>query len=156
MAEEVIVIQIGGSGEVMVPVASTVKVYAGLNIDVRDVKGEVYGFAGLGLSFQNVYCLGHASAGRAMDIDCETMREDKVEFKSGGDLRFHIAELTSAHIRVADLGGYWEGRVGGGEKSVYLKSGGDVTFVTEQKVEPMPPDYVLGKIEKPSAPPAAA
>jgi hypothetical protein len=35
--------------------------------------------------------------------------------------------------------------------SVYLKSGGDVTFVTDQKVEPLPPNYILGKVEKPSA-----
>jgi hypothetical protein len=72
-----------------------------------------------------------------------------VIFGAGGDLRFHIGDLTSARLRVKDIGGYWEARIGGGEQSVYLKSGGDVTFVTDQKVEPLPPNYILGKIEKP-------
>jgi hypothetical protein len=78
------------------------------------------------------------------------MLGDKVEFKAGSDLRFHIHDLTSAHLRVKDIGGYWEARIGSGEKSVYLKSGGDVTFVTDQKVEPLPPSYILGRIEKPN------
>jgi hypothetical protein len=65
-------------------------------------------------------------------------------------MRFHVADLTSARLRVKDIGGYWEARIGAGEKSVYLKSGGDVTFVTDQAVEPQPPDYILGKIEKPA------
>jgi hypothetical protein len=33
---------------------------------------------------------------------------------------------------------------------VYLKSGGDVTFVTDQQVEPLPPNYILGRIERPA------
>jgi hypothetical protein len=48
------------------------------------------------------------------------------------------------------LGGYWEAQIGEGEKSVYLKSGGDVTLVTDQTVEALPPNYILGKIEKPT------
>ena len=117
---------------------------------MQDVKGVVDGYTGLNLKFQDVYCLGHASAGLMMDIDCETMLESEAVFKSGGDLRFHVADLTSVHLRVKDIGGYWEARIGSGEKSVYLKCGGDVTFVTDQKVEPLPPNYVLGKIEKPT------
>jgi hypothetical protein len=54
-------------------------------------------------------------------------------------------------LRVKDIGGYWEARIGAGEKSVYLKSGGDVTLVTDQKVEEQPPEFILGKIEKPDA-----
>jgi hypothetical protein len=53
---------------------------------------------------------------------------------------------------VKDVGGYWEARIGDGERAVYLKCGGDVTLVTDQKVEPLPPNYILGKIEKPSVP----
>ena len=60
------------------------------------------------------------------------------------------ADLTSARLRVKDIGGYWEARMGSGERSVYLKSGGDVTLVTDQKVEPLPPNYILGQIEKPT------
>jgi hypothetical protein len=65
-------------------------------------------------------------------------------------MRFHVADLTSARLRVKDLGGYWEARIGSSQKSVYLKSGGDVIFVTDQKVEALPPNYILGKIEAPA------
>jgi hypothetical protein len=124
-------------------------VYAGLNIDIQGVKGQVDAYSGLKLNLQDVYCVDHVSAGGAMNLDCETMLGDKVEFKAGGDLRFHIRDLNSAHIRVKDIGGYWEARIGSGEKSVYLKCGGDVTLVTDQKVEPLPPNYILGNIEEP-------
>ena len=126
------------------------KVYAGKDIDVQGVKGQVDAYSGLKLSLQDVYCLGNASAGWSMNIDCETMIGSDVTFGAGSDLRFHVADLTSTRLRVKDIGGYWEARIGGGEKSVYLKCGGDVTFVTDQKVEPLPPNYILGKIEKPS------
>jgi hypothetical protein len=147
---EVIEIQMGGSGEVLVPFSSNLKVYAGQDIDVQGVQGQVDAYSGSKLSLQNVYRLGNVSAGRAMSIDCQTMTGNDVTFGAGSDLRFHVADLTSARLRVKDIGGYWEARIGDGEKSVYLKSGGDVTFVTDQKVEPLPPDYVLGKIENPS------
>jgi hypothetical protein len=68
---------------------------------------------------------------------------------AGRDLRFHVADLTSVRLRVKDIGGYWEARIGDGEKSVYLKSGGDVIFVTDQAVEALPPNYILGTIEEP-------
>ena len=84
-----------------------------------------------------------------MNIDCQSMPGMAVIFNAGSDLRFHVSDLTSARLRVKDIGGYWEALIGAGEKSVYLKSGGDVTLVTDQKVEPQPPDYILGKIEKP-------
>ena len=147
---EVIEVQFGGSGEVLVPFDSNLKVYAGMNIDVQGVQGQVDAYSGLDLSLQNVYRLGNASAGRVMNINCQTMLESDVTIGAGSDLRFHVADLTSARLRVKDIGGYWEARIGGGEKTVYLKSGGDVTLVTDQKVEPLPPNYVLGRIEKPA------
>ena len=150
MDNEVIEIQFGGSGEVLVPFASNLKVYAGMDIDVRGVQGQVDAYSGLNLTLQDVYRLGNASAGRVMNIECQTMLGDNVTFGAGSDLYFHVADLTSLRLRVKDIGGYWEARVGAGEKSVYLKSGGDVTFVTDQKVEPLPPNYILGKIEKPT------
>jgi hypothetical protein len=150
VSDEVIEVQIGGSGEVLVPFASNLKVYAGENIDVEGIRGQVDAYSGLKMSLQGVYCLGYASAGGSMDIDCQTMAGDKVEFKAGGDIHFHVGDLSSAHVRIKDLGGYWEARIGSGDKSVYLKCGGDVTLVTDQEVEPLPPNYILGKIEKPS------
>jgi hypothetical protein len=147
-SDEVIEVQIGGNGEVLVPFESNIKVYAGNEIDVHGIKGQVDAYAGLNLNLQDVYRLGNASAGGTMNIDCQTMTGKDVTFGAGDDLRFHIADLTSARLRVKDIGGYWEARIGGGEKSVYLKSGGDVTFVTDQTVEALPPNYILGKIEK--------
>jgi hypothetical protein len=147
---EVIEVQMGGTGEVLVPFESNLKVYAGKDIDVQGIKGLVNAYSGLNLNLQDVYLLGNASAGRAMNIDCQTMIGKDVTFGAGSDLRFHVADLTSARLRVKDVGGYWEARIGSGEKSVYLKSGGDVTFVTDQKVEPLPPNYILGKIDRPA------
>lgn len=149
-ADEVIEIQMGGSGSVLVPFESNLKVYAGKHIEVERIHGQVDAYSGLNLNLQGIYRLGNASAGWGMNIDSQTMLGKDVTFGAGRDLRFHVADLTSARLRVKDLGGYWEARIGGGEKSVYLKSGGDVTFVTDQKVEPLPPDYILGKIEKPN------
>jgi hypothetical protein len=140
----------GASGEVWVPFSSNLKVYAGKDIDVQAVKGQVDAYAGLNLVLREVYGLGNASAGRSMDIDCQTMLGKDAIFNAGRDLRFHIADLTSFRLKVKDIGGYWEALIDGGEKLVYLKSGGDVTFVTDQKVEAQPPNYILGKIEKPS------
>ncbi len=149
-SEDVIEVQMGGSGEVLVPFSSNLKIYAGKNIDAQGVRGQVDAYAGFKLNLRNVYCLGNASAGWSMNIDCQTMTGEDVTFGAGGDLHFHVADLTSARLRVKDIGGYWAARIGAGEKSVYLKSGGDVTFVTDQKVEPLPPDYILGKIKKSS------
>jgi hypothetical protein len=146
--EEIIEVQLGASGEVQVPFGSNLKIYSGKDIDVQCIRGQVDAFSGLKLNAQDIYCIGTASSGGSMNLDCETMFGDKVEFGAGGDLRFHIHDLTSAHIRIKDLGGFWEAKIGAGEKSVSLKCGGDVTLVTDQKVEPLPPDYVLGKIEK--------
>lgn len=148
--DEVIEVQIGERGEVFVPFASNLKVYAGKDIVVQNVKGQVDAYSGMKLDLRDVYCLGNVSSGRTMDIDCQTMIGKDVTFSAGSDLRFHVADLTNIRLRVKDIGGYWEARIGGGEKSVYLKSGGDVTFVTDQKVEPLPPNYILGKIEKPT------
>ncbi len=146
---EVIEVQMGASGEVLVPYSSNLKVYAGKDIDVQGIQGQVDAYSGLSLQLKDVYLLGNISAGWKMNVDCQTMLGDDVTFGAGNDVRFHVADLTSVRLRVKDIGGYWEARIGAGEKSVYLKSGGDVTFVTDQKVEPLPPNYILGKIENP-------
>lgn len=148
--DEVIEVQLGGGGKVFVPRESHLKVYSGKDIDVREIRGRVDAYSAQNLKLQDVYQLGNVSAGSTMDIDCQTLFGEQVEFKAGSDLRFHVHELTSARIRVRDLGGYWEARIGNGEKTIYLKSGGDVTLVTDQPVEPLPPNYILGKIERPT------
>jgi hypothetical protein len=148
-AEEIVEIQLGGSGEVLAPFGSNLKVYAGKDIHVQGIRGQVDAFSGHRLKLQDVYCLGNASAGWTMDLDCETLLGKKVEFNAGSDLRFYIHDLTSAHLRVKDLGGLWEAQIGGGERLISLKCGGDVTLVTNQKVEPLPPHFILGKIERP-------
>lgn len=147
---EGIEVHLGGNSEVFVPFASNLRVYAGKDIDVQGIRGQVDGYAGFRLNLKDVFCLGHASAGWTMDLDCQTMAATNVEYKAGRDLRFHVQDLTSARIRVKDLGGYWEARIGSGERSIYLKSGGDVTLVTDQEVEPLPPNYILGNVEKPA------
>lgn len=147
---EVIEVQMGASGQVLVPYSSNLKVYAGKDIDVQGIQGQVDAYSGLSLTLKDVHRLGNVSAGWKMNIDCQTMLGNDVTFGAGNDIRFHVADLTSLRLRVKDIGGYWEARIGTGEKSVYLKSGGDVTFVTDQKVEPLPPNYILGKIETPS------
>ena len=148
-AKEVIEVQITGSGDLLVPISSSLKVYAGKDIEVQDIQGQVDAYAGLNLKLQNVQIMGTVSAGRALDVDCQAMLGTDVTIGAGSDLRFHIADLTSVRLRVKDIGGYWEARIGNSEKSIYLKSGGDVTFVTDQKVEALPPDFILGTIEKP-------
>ena len=149
-SDELIEVIIGGSGEVLVPYESNLKVYAGKDIDVQGIQGHVDAFSGSNLNLQDVYQLGNASAGGTMRIGCQTMSGKDVTFSAGADLRFHVADLTNARLRVKDIGGYWEAHIGKAERSVYLKSGGDVTFVTDQAVEPLPPNYILGKIEKPA------
>src|SRR5215217_7294397 len=145
--KEVIEVQFGSNGDVWVPYSSDLKVYAGTDIDVKGIRGQVDAYSGLNLTLENVYGLGNVSSGRAMNIDCQTMLGDDITLGAGSDLRFHVTDLTSVRLRVKDIGGYWEARIGGGEKSVYLKSGGDVTLVTDQNVESLPPNYTLGKIE---------
>ncbi len=146
---DVIEIQVGGSGEVQVPFGSNLKVYAGKDILIQTVRGRVDAYAGGKLAMQAVYSLGNASAGRQMDLDCETLQGETVEYKSGSDLRFHVQDLISAHIRVKDIGGFWEAVIGSGQKSILLKAGGDVTLVTDQAVQGLPPNYILGNIQKP-------
>jgi hypothetical protein len=147
-ADEIIEVQMGGGGEVLVPFSSNLKIYAGKEIVVQGIKGQVSAYSGAKMDLQDIYCLKNASAGGAMSVDCQTLLGTTVEFTAGSDMRFHIAELISVRLRVKDIGGYWEARIGEGEKSVYLKAGGDVTFVTDQKGEPLPPDFILGKIER--------
>jgi hypothetical protein len=148
--EDAIQVQAGGDTVVRVPYGSTVKVYAGRSVDVRDIRNSVTAYAGRDVHLRGVHTTGHVSAGRAIDLDCETLAEDNAKFTAGHDVRFHVRELTDTTIRVDDIGGYWEGIIGGGQRQIRLKAGGDVTLVTDQEVRARSPNEALGRIEKPA------
>ncbi len=149
MPDDAIQVNVGGNATVRVPYDSTVKVSAGLSAEVRNVRGSVAVDAGWDVRVRNVHTLVHASAGRAMDLDCETLAGDNVKFSAGRDLRFYIRDLDNAKIMVDDLGGYWEGIIGDGRRQIRLEAGGDVTLVTDQPVKGQTSDDVIGHIESP-------
>lgn len=142
-------VSIGRSGELQVPAGSSVTVYAGQSVGLRDVGGAVAVYAGGEARLQGVGALAHAAAGGALAIECRQLAEGDLRCTAGGDLRLQAAELTNARLMVNDLGGYWEARIGDGRATVRLTAGGDVTLVTDQDVRAVPPDFILGKIERP-------
>jgi len=146
---EVIEVQLGGSGTVKVPINSNVKVYAGRSIDMRRIGGQVSAFAGHDMHLQSVRVLVNASAGGNMDLDCDRLAGEGFKFGAGRDLRFYIRELNDAKFMINDLGGYWEAVLGEGRVPIRLNAGGDVTLVTDQEVSAQPPNYILGRIERP-------
>ena len=85
-----------------------------------------------------------------MDLECDTLAGEDVKLTAGRDLRFYVRGLSDARIMVDDLGGCWEGLIGSGRQKIRLEAGGDVTVVTDGDVVAQPPDYVLGKLERPS------
>lgn len=148
---EVIQVEIGGSGKVQVPRNSKLKVYAGKSVEVRDISNSVTVYAGGNATLRNVRSLVHASAGGAMDLDCAEVEGNDRKFEAGRDLRFYIRSLTDATVMINDAGGYWEVLLGDGRAKVRLTAGGDVTLVTDQEVRGRPPNYILGRIEKPDS-----
>ncbi len=133
-AEDAIQVRVGNDVVVHVPYGSMVKVCAGGSIEVRDVRGSITAYAARDVQLHKVRALVHASAGRTMDVDCESLAEDNVNLSAGRDLRFCIWDVNDVTIRVDDLSGYWEGVIGGGQRQIHLYAGGDVTLVTEQPV----------------------
>src|SRR5215216_1886160 len=87
-ADEVIEVQLGASGEVLVPFSSNLKIYAGRDIHVQGARGQVDAYSGANLDLQDVYRLGNVSAGWTMNIDCQTMTGNDVTFGAGSDIRF--------------------------------------------------------------------
>ncbi len=92
-ADEIIEVQMGGSGEVLVPFSSNLKVYAGKDIDVQSIQGQVSAYSGFKMNLQDIYCLKNASAGWSMNLDCQTLHGNMAEFTAGSDLRFHVARF---------------------------------------------------------------
>ncbi len=148
--EEALEIQLGGDGRVWVPRGSQVKVYAGQGVQVSGIQGPVAVYTGGDVHVRGVHSLAHVSAGGAVDLECETIEGKEVKFEAGRDLRCYVRGLNSARIVANDLGGDWEGLIGAGEATLRLKAGGDVTLVTDDEVEALPPNSILGQIVKPA------
>ena len=81
--DEVIEVQMGGGGEVLVPFSSNVKIYAGKDIEAQGIKGRVDAYSGHNLNLQDVFCLGIVSAGGSMNVDCQTMIGNDVKLCLG-------------------------------------------------------------------------
>ncbi len=150
-------VRLGGSGKVLVPHRSHVKVYAGREVEVHDIQGRVAVYAGSAVRVRNVQTLVHAAAGGSLDFECDRVEGDDVKFVAGRDLRCYVKHLTSAKIMVNDLGGYWEAVLGSRQTAVKskqivlrLKAGGDVTIVTDQEVRGKSPRVAPGQIERPT------
>lgn len=147
---EAIEVQINGSGRVQVPPGSSVKVYASYSVDLREVGGRVSVYSGRDARLHGVGTLVHASAGRALDIECQAVEGDELKLEAGRDLRLYVRDLPDARLVVTDLGGDWQGLIGAGRVTLRLNAGGDVTLVTDREVAPQGPDFVLGRVEKPA------
>jgi len=145
--DEVLDVQIGNNGKVHVPRDSDVKVYAGRDIDITGVHGQVALYAGGNLVARDLHTLTQASAGGALDLESETVSGDDLKFTAGSDLRWFIRRLIDVTYLIDDLGGYWEATLGNGRIKIRLKCGGDVTLVTDQPVH----GDMLGKVDLPPA-----
>lgn len=144
--EEVIDMQIGGSGTVHVPRGCEVKVYAGRDIEASGLSGTLAAYAGGNAKIRDLQTLAYASAGGALDFECESIVGDDLKFTAGSDLRCFIRRLIDVTYLIDDLGGYWEAVIGEGRVKIRLKGGGDVTLVTDQPIS----GDILGTIERPS------
>jgi hypothetical protein len=143
---DAIEIHIGRDGKAQVPIGSSVEVYAGRSTQIHNIQGRVTVYAGRDVQLRAIDTLAHASAGRGLDFECEAIEGSAVKFSAGRDIRCYIRSLTNVKYLIDDLGGYWEAIIGDGAVQVRLKSGGDVTLVTDQEVT----GDVLGKIERPN------
>jgi hypothetical protein len=139
-----------GHGQVRVPRGSNVIVYAGHDAEVHHVQGRVVADAGRDLSVHDVQTLVHAAAGGDHNIDCATLGGDEFKFSAGRDLRFFVRDLDDAKVMIREAGTYWEAVLGNGQLKVWLKAGGEVTLITNREVQPQPPYYILGNIERPA------
>jgi hypothetical protein len=138
-------------GQIRVPLNSNVIIYAGRDAEVRHVQGRVIADAGRDLSVQDVQTLVHAAAGGDLNLDCVTLGGDEFKFSAGRDLRFYVRDLDDARITINEAGTYWEAVLGSGRIKIRLKAGGEVTLITDREVQPQPPYYLLGNIERPAA-----
>jgi hypothetical protein len=139
-----------GHGQVRVPFNSNVIAYAGHDAEVHHLQGRMMVSAGRNARVQDVQTLVHAAAGGDLNIDCVALGGDEFNFSAGRDLRFHVRDLHDARVMINEAGTYWEAVLGTGRIKVRLNAGGDVTLVTDREVQPQPPYYILGHIERPA------
>jgi hypothetical protein len=140
-------VQIGGSGQVLIPHESSIKVYSGKSAEVEAVNGTLVVVAGLDLRISEGNILIHASAGRTMDLDCRTVEGPVLKLSAGRDLRCRIRDLKDVRYLINDLGGKWQTILGDGSTTIELTAGGDVTLAASQVITGEPPDFLIGKVE---------
>ena len=150
---EAIEVQLSSNSQVRVPLGSHLSVYAGRSAEVRHLQGRVTATAGHHLRVRDVQVLAHAAAGGDLDIECATLAGDEFKFGAGRDLRFYVRELADARVMINEAGTYWEVVLGSGRLKVRLNAGGAITLITDQEVQPQPPHYMLGNIERPATAP---
>ena len=147
---EVIEIKIGGSGEVQIPLHSEVSIHASKAVVIENVRGNLSAYAGSDLSLRGAGTLLRASAGGAVDLECEQFAGEHLKLEAGRDVHCHIHDLTDVQVTVHDLGGHWGVRFGEGRRRLQIQCGGDLTLVTDQEFTVTSPDGVLGRIETPA------
>jgi len=139
-------VEAGGSCTVRLPFSSEVKVYAGKDAEILDIRNRI-ALASVGghLTIERANRLAHAQCGRSMNIDCAEFEGDNIKFEAGGNIRCHIANLADTRVMIQDLGGKWELGFGSKRRTLQLKCGGDVTLVAAQPPDELP--EVFGQIE---------
>ena len=145
----VIEVQIGGSGQALVPFDSSVKVYSGKSSEIQEIRGVVSAVAGLDVRISQSNVLAQASAGKAMDIDCRVTEGPELKLTAGWHLRCWLRDVKNVKYLIDDLGGKWQTVLGDGSVVIHLKAGGDVTLVTDQPVTGLSPDGLMGKVVAP-------
>lgn len=143
-------VEIGGDGAVRLPTSSELTVYSGKSTTLADVGGRIAVHAGGGAFLRRAGTLLHLSAGGLADIEADQIGAGETRLIAGSHLRCAIRQLHNTHILVSDVGGRWEARTGDGRARLLLTAGGDVTIVTAQALEPQPPHFILGRIERPA------
>lgn len=135
----------GKDCEVRVPFNSTVKIHSGRSAEIVGVRGSVpVAHVGRDLVIRGVESVGGCAAGGSMEIEAQRVIGSELKFTTGRHLRCHIHELTNVKFMIKDMGGYWEMAFGEPATQVWLKAGGDVTLVLDEKYADYLPDVVGG------------
>lgn len=143
-------VEIGGDGVVRLPASSNLTVYSGKSATISGVGGRIAIHAGGGAFLRNTGTLLHVSAGGLADVEAGQLGAGETRITAGSHLRCAIRQLHNTHVLVSDIGGRWEARSGDGRMRLLLQAGSDVTIVTAQALEPLPPHFILGRIERPA------
>lgn len=146
----VFAVEIGGDGLVRLPAGSDLTVYSGKSTTLSGVGGRVTIQAGGGAFVRGAGTLLHLSAGGMADVEAEQPGAGETRLSAGSHLRCAIRQLHNTRVLVSDIGGRWEACAGSGHARLLLSAGGDVTIVTAQALEPLPPHFILGRIERPA------